>query len=167
MFSEPVRTWYKDGRKDGRVIGIWPGSTLHHYRVLRNPRWEDFNYEQLDKTKNRFYWFGNGMTHGEKALVDDRKLYMLRLSSLPTFSIGSWYLDDKYVDVPPGEPRHVHTYGLYIFTELTSQWCRSRMVQHNVLVYISMGLSGLHAGLSIVLEKDLESLVPAHALSSL
>lgn len=81
MFSEPVRTWYKDGREDGPVIGIWPGSNLHHLRVLRNPRWEDFSYEQLDKTKNRFYWFGNGMTLGEKALVDDRKFSLLHLIS--------------------------------------------------------------------------------------
>lgn len=108
MFSEPVRTWYKDGREDGPVIGIWPGSNLHHLRVLRNPRWEDFSYEQLDKTKNRFYWFGNGMTLGEKALIDDRKFSSLHLLPLLTFSEGSWYLDDKYVDVPPGRFSHIY-----------------------------------------------------------
>ena len=43
-------------------------------RALRYPRWEDFNYESLDETKNRLYWLGNGMTDAENMLVGDRKL---------------------------------------------------------------------------------------------
>ncbi|KAJ3553811.1 hypothetical protein NM688_g3421 [Phlebia brevispora] len=79
--------WYKAGNDEGRIIGLWPGSGLHHMRSLRYPRWEDYNYERADTTKNRLYWLGDGMTNNEKTLTGDR----------------AWFIDPSYVDVPPGE----------------------------------------------------------------
>jgi hypothetical protein len=49
------------------------GSCLHALRVLEHPRWEDFEYEQLDEIKNRFHWLGDGQTYSDKTKAGDRK----------------------------------------------------------------------------------------------
>ncbi|KAJ3554994.1 hypothetical protein NM688_g2817 [Phlebia brevispora] len=85
VFAEPVRSWYKAGAVTGRVVGLWPGSGLHCMRALKNPRWEDFNYEYVNRRGNRLHWLGNGMTYNEVTLSGNR----------------AWFLDDDYVDVPP------------------------------------------------------------------
>ncbi|KAI0690622.1 FAD/NAD-P-binding domain-containing protein [Cytidiella melzeri] len=85
VFSEPVPTWYKLGKADGRIVALWPGSSLHCMRALRYPRWEDFDYERLDKINNRLFWLGDGMSYTEKTFTGDR----------------SWYINPSYVDAPP------------------------------------------------------------------
>ncbi|KAI5115440.1 hypothetical protein M0805_005525 [Coniferiporia weirii] len=87
VYSEKCRSWYKMGKEEGRVVGLWPGSCLHAIKTLENPRWEDFNYEPLGESKNRFYWLGDGSTYNEKHMVGDR----------------AWYLNPREVDIPPGE----------------------------------------------------------------
>ncbi|KAL5524908.1 hypothetical protein ACEPAF_8777 [Sanghuangporus sanghuang] len=89
-FTENCRSWYKMGKAEGRVVGLWPGSTLHVVKTFQNPRWEDYNYEFLDSVPgsrgpNRFYWLGDGSTYNEKHLTGDR----------------AWYLRDNEVDIPP------------------------------------------------------------------
>ncbi|KAI0077436.1 FAD/NAD-binding domain-containing protein [Panus rudis PR-1116 ss-1] len=84
VYSERCRSWYKMGKEEGRIVGLWPGSCLHALRALKHPRWEDYNYERIDKMKNRFYWLGDGSTYNEKHMTGDR----------------AWYLND--VDFPPG-----------------------------------------------------------------
>ena len=69
------------GKEEGRVVGLWPGSCLHALRALQHPRWEDFDYIQTDKTRNRFSWLGDGSTWNEKTMTGDR----------------AWYLDDDNV----------------------------------------------------------------------
>ncbi|KAI0688653.1 FAD/NAD-binding domain-containing protein [Cytidiella melzeri] len=86
VYSEKCRSWYKMGKEEGRVVGLWPGSCLHALLALKHPRWEDFTYERLDGQRNRMHWLGNGMTHNEERMVGDR----------------AWYLSDDAVDVPPG-----------------------------------------------------------------
>lgn len=109
VFGEKCRSWYKAGKEDGRVVAIWPGeketsfdtnpdliislntinsgSSLHAIRALEHPRWEDYNYEHLDRgIKNRLYWLGDGSTYNEKFMVGDR----------------AWYLNDDQIDIPPG-----------------------------------------------------------------
>ncbi|ETW86437.1 hypothetical protein HETIRDRAFT_377052 [Heterobasidion irregulare TC 32-1] len=83
VFSGQCRSWYKS--KDGSITGLWPGSCLHAICTLSHPRWEDFNYELFDKTRNRFFWLGDGQTHNEKMMTGDR----------------AWYLNDDQVDIPP------------------------------------------------------------------
>ncbi|THH07656.1 hypothetical protein EW145_g3232 [Phellinidium pouzarii] len=85
VFSEKCRSWYKMGKEEGRVVGLWPGSCLHAAKTLQNPRWEDFNFEQLGDRKNRFFWLGDGSTYNEKHMVGDR----------------AWYLDPNELDIPP------------------------------------------------------------------
>ncbi|EXJ87108.1 hypothetical protein A1O3_04066 [Capronia epimyces CBS 606.96] len=75
---EPCTSWYK---VDGKITGLWPGSSLHAKKALDNPRWEDYTYEPLDG-HDPMEWLGNGWT------VPDRDRADL-----------SYYLDSP--DVPP------------------------------------------------------------------
>jgi cation diffusion facilitator CzcD-associated flavoprotein CzcO len=51
-------SWYK---VNGKIVGLWPGSSLHAMKTLENPRWEDFSYEAL-KNRSGLDWIGNGWT---------------------------------------------------------------------------------------------------------
>lgn len=55
---------YKNGMRDGKVWGPWPGSSLHYLEVLSTPRWEHYNIKYLGK--NRVAYFGVGRTKREK-----------------------------------------------------------------------------------------------------
>lgn len=55
---ESCTSWYK---LDGKIIGLWPGSSLHAMKTLENPRWEDYSYEK-DEGKSELDWVGNGWT---------------------------------------------------------------------------------------------------------
>ena len=48
------------------------GSSLHAQRALRNPRWDDYQYERADEGQNSLYWLGDGQTFNEKTLTGDR-----------------------------------------------------------------------------------------------
>ncbi|GJE84376.1 NAD(P)/FAD-dependent oxidoreductase [Phanerochaete sordida] len=85
VYSEKCRSWYKMGKEEGRIVGLWPGSCLHALVSLKDPRWEDFSYSRRDGSKNRLRWLGNGMTHSEQYMTGDR----------------AWYLNDENVDIPP------------------------------------------------------------------
>ncbi|KAF2447123.1 hypothetical protein P171DRAFT_462358 [Karstenula rhodostoma CBS 690.94] len=43
VFAEECNSWYKS-KKDGKIVGLWPGSTLHCVEAMRSPRWEDYEY---------------------------------------------------------------------------------------------------------------------------
>ncbi|KAH8099903.1 FAD/NAD-binding domain-containing protein, partial [Cristinia sonorae] len=86
VYSEKCRSWYKMGKEEGRVVGLWPGSCMHAIRALQYPRWEDFNYERVSKVKNRFQWLGDGSTHVEKYFDGE----------------GAFYLTKPEIDYPPG-----------------------------------------------------------------
>lgn len=50
------------------MTAIWPGSRLHYFEVLKEPRYEDFDVEYHG---NRFSYLGNGYTSTElDALAD-------------------------------------------------------------------------------------------------
>ncbi|KAJ8508460.1 hypothetical protein ONZ45_g9267 [Pleurotus djamor] len=77
VFGQKCRSWYKVGKEEGRVVSLWPGSCLHAVDVLSQPRWEDYNFERLDKVvKNRFYYFGCGRTKNEKIPGGDLATYL-------------------------------------------------------------------------------------------
>ncbi|KAL5444079.1 hypothetical protein PMIN06_008501 [Paraphaeosphaeria minitans] len=48
VFAEKCNSWYKS-KADGKVVGLWPGSTLHCIEALRSPRWEDYHYIYRDE----------------------------------------------------------------------------------------------------------------------
>lgn len=72
---DKCKAWYTSD--DGTVVGLWPGSNLHAMKALENPRWEDYEYERIDRTKNRLYWLGDGQTVNEKNMTGDRKCYIV------------------------------------------------------------------------------------------
>ncbi|KAJ3717302.1 FAD/NAD-binding domain-containing protein [Lentinula guzmanii] len=84
VFGEKCRSWYKVGKEEGRVVSLWPGSSLHCVKALEHPRWEDYDYELLDSQNNRFFWLGDGNTMADKVPGSDR----------------AWYLDPKEIDIP-------------------------------------------------------------------
>ena len=61
-WSSTCSSWFKNGKKHGPVTAIWPGSRLHYFESLKEPRYEDFDIEYLG---NRFAYMGNGYTHAE------------------------------------------------------------------------------------------------------
>lgn len=57
-FSGVCTSWYKSGTLDGPVIGPWPGSVNHFMEIIKEPRFEDFDFKFAGP--NRFTYFGDG-----------------------------------------------------------------------------------------------------------
>ena len=74
VYSMECSSWYKGGKKKGPVVALWPGSSLQCAQVLRNPRWEDFEYTYLDG--NDFGWFGDGWSKLDRHTALDRTYYL-------------------------------------------------------------------------------------------
>ena len=53
------------GKKDHKVVGLWPRSSLHVRKTLEHPRWEDFVFERLEEPET-LNWLGNGWTEADK-----------------------------------------------------------------------------------------------------
>lgn len=72
VYMDKCKSWYRsEGGKGDWIIGLWPGSTLHALETLRSPRWEDFEYEDVEGeesggTNNALRWLGNGWSVTQK-----------------------------------------------------------------------------------------------------
>lgn len=44
-WSSTCSSWYKNGKSDGPVIAIHPGSKLHFLHMTKTPRFEDMEIE--------------------------------------------------------------------------------------------------------------------------
>ncbi|KAL6228666.1 hypothetical protein BDW75DRAFT_250991 [Aspergillus navahoensis] len=64
VWTGPCVSWYKNGKRDGKVWGPWPGSSLHYLEIMSVPRWEDYEINYLKR--NRFAYFGDGRTKRER-----------------------------------------------------------------------------------------------------
>ncbi|KAK5627116.1 hypothetical protein RRF57_002831 [Xylaria bambusicola] len=96
VYTEKCNSWYKseDGIGD-RIIGLWPGSTLHAIEALRAPRWEDYEWESLDGPgANMLRWLGNGfsVTHVK---TDEGQANGQKYQGDP-----AWYIEPRFVSVP-------------------------------------------------------------------
>ena len=61
--QQKCKSWFKRHGATGRVVGIWPGSSIHAERALKHPRWEDYEYARVPEVeRNAFNWLGNGLT---------------------------------------------------------------------------------------------------------
>lgn len=58
---------------------IYLGSCLHALVALKEPRWEDFNYQRSDGSKNRLRWLGNGMSYNEQHMIGDSECMVSHL----------------------------------------------------------------------------------------
>lgn len=77
VLSENCSSWYNSGTPGSRIHGLWPGSGSHLTIILREPRWEDWEYEYLSGTGNRFAWyFGKGYTKKELDPESDITSYL-------------------------------------------------------------------------------------------
>ncbi|KAJ6172566.1 cyclohexanone monooxygenase [Penicillium chermesinum] len=81
VWSSKCSSWFKNGKKEGPVTAIYPGSRLHFFEMLKNVRWEDFELEY--RSSNRFQFMGNGYTQCEID-PDGNKV---------------WYFDDEFTQV--------------------------------------------------------------------
>lgn len=68
VWSAGCRSWYKNGKIDGPVVGLHPGSRIHWFHMLENPRYEDYDYTYWDA--NRFHYLGNGISTREENGAD-------------------------------------------------------------------------------------------------
>lgn len=107
------------------------GSCLHSLRALRYPRWEDYNYERLDadQNANRLFWLGDGMTLNEKTMSGDSMftstMFLAILFKLSP--LGAWYLDNDWIDPPPGRRSSQKSAGLYLIVLSQFRWIRSQI----------------------------------------
>ncbi|KAF0637907.1 hypothetical protein FPSE5266_03749 [Fusarium pseudograminearum] len=75
VWTGNCRSWFKNGKVDGRVTAMYPGSVLHFQEMLQDFRTEDFDFEYT--AKNRFQFMGNGLTFRETN-DGDLSWYMLK-----------------------------------------------------------------------------------------
>lgn len=64
-WGSSCRSWFKNGKEDGPVTALHPGSRIHWFGMLEGFRGEDFEfvYERRGKRGgNRFGWLGNGFS---------------------------------------------------------------------------------------------------------
>ncbi|CRK16657.1 hypothetical protein BN1708_002913 [Verticillium longisporum] len=93
VYTEDCSSWYRSYDKGDRIVGLWPGSSLHCLEALRAPRWEDFVFENVEPKGNLLRWLGSGIS--------------LTLSD----GDPAWYIDPRYVDVPEeGRPEEAQVY---------------------------------------------------------
>ncbi|EFX00491.1 flavin-binding monooxygenase [Grosmannia clavigera kw1407] len=64
IWAEACRSWYKAGSASGKILALWPGSTLHYLEAIHEPRWEDWEFKQA-AGGNRFGFLGNGHSTAE------------------------------------------------------------------------------------------------------
>ncbi|KAH9903600.1 hypothetical protein F4778DRAFT_734770 [Xylariomycetidae sp. FL2044] len=77
VLSENCSSWYNSGQPGTRIHGLWPGSGAHAAIVQKEPRWEDWEYEYLGDSGNRFMWyFGRGSTKKEADPSEDMTPYI-------------------------------------------------------------------------------------------
>lgn len=64
VWSSGCRSWYKNGKVDGKVTAMYAGTILHYKENLEAFRSEDFELEY--RSANRFKFMGNGFTIREE-----------------------------------------------------------------------------------------------------
>lgn len=67
-WSTPCRSWFKNGKIDGPILALHPGSRVHWFHMLDNLRLED--YDWVSWSRNRFAYLGNGFSIKEQAGKD-------------------------------------------------------------------------------------------------
>lgn len=82
-WASTCRSWFKNGKEDGPVTALHPGSRIHWFGMLERFRGEDFEYVYVSrgtgrggrKGGNRFGYLGNGFSVRELG-AGDRSWYL-------------------------------------------------------------------------------------------
>lgn len=82
VWTEDCRSWYKAGSKSGRVVALWPGSTLHYLEAIKAPRYEDWKW-CYQKGVNPWAFLGNGRSTAEKRPGGDLAWYLTSQDDSP------------------------------------------------------------------------------------
>ncbi|KAK7926503.1 hypothetical protein PG985_003501 [Apiospora marii] len=91
VLTENCSSWYNGGRPGARIHGLWPGSGAHVETVLREPRWEDWEYTYLNRDENRLMWyFGNGQTRKEEDPASDMTRYVRDPAEIDLRTLHDW-----------------------------------------------------------------------------
>jgi cation diffusion facilitator CzcD-associated flavoprotein CzcO len=77
VYSEECSSWYKT---DGRITGLWPGSSLHAVKALEKPRWEDWEYSYHDD--DEMGWLGDGSAKADWDDDADKGYYLTSLDGI-------------------------------------------------------------------------------------
>ena len=51
VWTDVCYSTYKGGKKEGKVIGTWPGSSLHYFAAISEVKFEDWDYTYWETTK--------------------------------------------------------------------------------------------------------------------
>ncbi|KGO36224.1 hypothetical protein PEX1_045880 [Penicillium expansum] len=88
IFNYKCKSWFKKNEDTGRIVGIWPGSSLNAERAMSNPRFEDYQYIRMPEMKeNMFNWLGNGLTMSQEQ-CEKTIQYLDELDIPPTINHG-------------------------------------------------------------------------------
>ncbi|KAL1885008.1 hypothetical protein Plec18167_001665 [Paecilomyces lecythidis] len=72
VWASNCASTYKNGRKDGELRALHPGSRHQLYHLLSNPRYEDYDWTSLCSDPDlTFAFMGNGFTSKEEAGQED------------------------------------------------------------------------------------------------
>ena len=63
-WSSHCRSWFKNGEVDGPIVALHPGSRIHWFHMLDQPKFEDYNWTSMDS--NKFMYLGNGFSTREE-----------------------------------------------------------------------------------------------------
>lgn len=74
VWSDHCRAWYKSGKEEGNVTGVYAGSTLHFKDLLEKVGYEHFDYTY--NSSNRFRFLGNGTSKKDEGGMGDLAYYM-------------------------------------------------------------------------------------------
>ncbi|KAB5576482.1 hypothetical protein GE09DRAFT_1053840 [Coniochaeta sp. 2T2.1] len=75
VWTSGCRSWYKNGKTDGKVTAMYAGSILHYKEILENIRGEDFDIDY--NSRNSFRFMGNGLT-GREERNEDLAFYVYK-----------------------------------------------------------------------------------------
>jgi cation diffusion facilitator CzcD-associated flavoprotein CzcO len=66
VWEENCPSSFKNGSSAGPVVSLHPGSRLHYFDLLANPRYEDFEWKSLcPNDLDMFAWLADGFVTGE------------------------------------------------------------------------------------------------------
>ena len=85
IWQQDCRSWYKNHSSSGKVIALWPGSTMHYLDTIAEPRYEDWNFTY---NGNRFAFLGNGFSQTERDSTADLAYYLRKHDDSPYISRG-------------------------------------------------------------------------------
>lgn len=67
VYGQNCASWFKRGIEDGRVVYVYPGGSMSLIYVLKNPKWEDFEWtRKKENSVNMWAWLGNGIVKAQR-----------------------------------------------------------------------------------------------------